>query len=91
MGSMIHALETECRSTDYTEMFGFDVPLPDDKSVCKTNTSMFLSRSCLEFVVVATAHLFKVIVGNIHLIISINSFLDTQLATEISLGSENTE
>lgn len=39
----------------------------------------------------ATAHLFKVIISNIHLINSISSFLDTELATEISLGSENTE
>lgn len=39
----------------------------------------------------ATAHLFKVVIGNIHLINGISSFLDTQLATKISLGSENTE
>lgn len=45
----------------------------------------------IEFVVVATAHLFKVIIGNFHLINSISSFLDPQLATEISLLSENTE
>lgn len=39
----------------------------------------------------ATAHLFKVIIGNIHSITSISSLLYTQLATEIRLGSENTE
>lgn len=39
----------------------------------------------------ATAHLFKVIIGNINSITSISSFLYTQLATEIRLGSENTE
>lgn len=46
LDSMIHTPETEHRF-HCTEMFVVGVPLPADRSVCKTNTSMFLSRSCV--------------------------------------------